>query len=163
MKLFSTKLGEFEFNEENVLHFPLGIPGFDSQKKFILVTKKNIPYFYFLQSVEDENLMFILTDPFIFYDDYSFQLTDEELLFLKIKNKIEFGKDVFVFSIVTIKGNEKKFSLNLKAPVIINFREKIGKQVILYDYNYPVRFEIDFNKKNRKIVDNVNFKIAQAI
>ena len=149
MKFYSNKLGEFDFHQEKIIYFPFGIPGFDTFKRYIILTKKNIPYFYFLHSIEDKNLMFILTNPFLFKKNYSFKLSDEDLYFLEINDPVEFGKNVFVFSIVTIREKEKKFSLNLKAPVIINLEKKIGKQVILYHHDYPIRYEIDFRRKDK--------------
>ncbi len=163
MKFYSKKLGEFEFHQENIIYFPLGIPGFDYFKRYILLSKKNIPYFYFLHSIENDNLMFILTNPFLFIKEYSFKLSDEDLYFLEIKESIEFGKNVFVFSIVTIDEKVKKFSLNLKAPVIINLDKKIGKQVILYDHNYPIKYEIDFNQKENPIEKEVKINIASPL
>ncbi len=150
MKFFSSRFGEIEYNPTNVVYFPFGIPGFDKFKRYVILSKKNIPYFYFLHSIEVENLMFILTNPFIFLPDYNFKLSDGDLYILEIEDSSKFGKDVFVFSIVTINNEEKKFSLNLKAPIIINLEKKIGKQVILYENDYPIKYELDFNKKKEQ-------------
>ena len=163
MKFFSSRFGEFEFKQENIIYFPFGIPGFDNFKRYILLTKKNIPFFYFLHSIEDENLMFILTNPFFFLKDYSFKLSDEDLYFLEINDIKNIEKEIFVFSIVTIKDKTKKFSLNLKAPVIINLLKKIGKQVILYEDDYPVRYELDFSNQKKEPEQKFNIDLAYSI
>ena len=148
MKFHSSRFGEFEFKQENVIYFPFGIPGFDNMKRYILLTKENIPFFYFLHSIEDENLTFILTNPYFFLKDYSFKLSNEDIYFLEIDDIDKLGKEIFVFSIVTIKEKTKKFSLNLKAPVIINLEKKIGKQV-----KCPMKYINKSKMKKGKILE----------
>ncbi len=160
MKFISSRLGEIEYDPNKVIYFPLGIPGFDKFKRYILLSKENFPYFLFLHSVENKDLMFILTDPFIFVKDYSFKLSDDDIYFLEIKNKFDIGKNILIFSIVTIREKIKNFSLNLKAPILINIEKKIGKQVILYNDNYPIRFHFDFSDKSEKVNNPIFNKIT---
>ena len=162
MNFFSKRVGEFEYDENKIIEFPQGIPGFDDFKKFVILIKENLPYFLILHSIENENLMFILTDPFLFLKDYSFELSDEELEFLELNKNSKLGKDFIVLSIVTVRQEVKNFSLNLKAPIIINLKKKIAKQVILYDYDFPIRYHINFKNKEIKQYKKIDFPVKIA-
>ncbi len=161
MEFYSSRLGKFNYTEDKIIFFPFGIPGFDDFKKYVLLSKESFPFFYFLHSIENKDLMFVVTDPFIFVKEYSFEISDEDLKILKLSDRAIINKDFVVFSIVTIHPEIKSFSLNLKAPVVINLNENIGEQLILYDYDYPIRYHINYSSQKSIIHPNkkIDFKI----
>jgi flagellar assembly factor FliW len=126
--------GEVEINEEQVLHFNTGIPGFIDEKKFCILPIEETPLFV-LQSVKSAETAFILTDPFSFFTDYEFDLPEEVTEALSIS----FDKYVAVFVILTVQEPFEKTTANLQAPVIINQKEKLGKQVILNGTTYTTK------------------------
>lgn len=127
MNIQTKYLGTVAIEEKNMIHFPSGIPGFNEEKQFILLDIPGNPVFQFLQSVQTEELAFIVTDPYHFYNDYTIELDDPTLNTLKITSK----EEVFVMSIVTLKDPFDNSTINLKAPLIINHKKMLGKQLIL--------------------------------
>lgn len=138
MKLQSTRLGEFEIDEEQIIDFPHGIPGFPDEKAFV-----HIPYgvespFSFLQSANEPNLTFLLVDPFAFFTDYEFELDDEAASELGVSSE----NPPQVFLIANVKGEIADLTVNLLAPVILNPVNHIGRQIILEKKDYSIRHKL---------------------
>lgn len=130
MKLQTEYFGEYEYQEKDILTFPEGLYGFEHAKQFVLITSpdENFP-FYWLQSIQDEELYFVVTSPFIFVEDYDIEIEDTIIEGLGIEKH----EDVMVFSLAVIPKNAADTTINLKAPLIINYDKKMGKQTILND------------------------------
>lgn len=131
-------LGEVIIEDINKIHFSTGLPGFADEMEFVLLDLPGNAAFQILQSVLTENVAFIVTNPYHFYQDYAFELDDASIENLQIESE----KDVAVFSIVTLKSPFEKSTLNLKAPVIINSTKRRGKQYILATDEYPSKASI---------------------
>jgi flagellar assembly factor FliW len=132
VKLQTAQLGEIEIKEEQVIQFPHGIPGFDHLRQFALLHPDELAPFSIMQSIEDEEICFIITDPFLYRKDYEFDLSESVLEELQIESENE----VLVMAIVTIPGKIEDATFNLQAPVVVNRAKRIGKQVILHDRPY---------------------------
>lgn len=127
MKIHTKYLGEVEIEDSMVIHFAGGIPGFLEETEFVLLDLPDNPVFRVLQSVKSVNMAFVVTDPYQIYRDYAFDLDDNILESLQIKNENE----VVVLTTVTLKKPFNASTLNLKAPLIINSSNRQGKQYIL--------------------------------
>ena len=142
MRFYSSRLGEMDLDESLIIEFPEGIPGFRDFKKFVIIKKSNNQIFFLLHSVEDKDLAFIITNPYYFKPDYSFNICDEDCKLLNIKEDGPVTDELGIFVITKITKNKDVF-INLKAPICINFNSKIGKQIILYNYDYPHSLKLD--------------------
>jgi flagellar assembly factor FliW len=134
--------GEIVIEKEKIIDFPSGIPGFpDNKEYFILNLGKNSP-FSILQSVDIEELAFVVANPFAFYKDYESELPDYLTEQLEIKEE----NDVLIFSIVTLGEFLGNSTINLQSPIIINSKKKLGKQLIMntdkYHTKHPLNKEI---------------------
>lgn len=138
MKMTSTYLGEIEVDESKIIKFPSGIPGFSESKQFVLLELPDNPIFHILQSVDDTNLAFIITDPYYLYKDYTFELETSTLEFLNIKDR----NDIAIYTIVTVNKPFEKSTINLKAPIVIHMKENIAKQIVLQKEDYSSRAPI---------------------
>lgn len=138
MKIQSTRLGEIEINEKDILNIPEGLLGFPDYKRYAWVKSidQDSPI-ELLQSVDDSDLTFILTDPFLFKVDYAFDLQEE----WKSKLDIQFLKQVAVRVIITARSNNQT-SINLKAPLIINMENHHSSQIILDRPEYVLQYVI---------------------
>lgn len=141
MRLFSPALGEIEADESQIFSFPEGLPGFSHLKKFLLIRHREKSPFFFLIAVEEPEIYFILLDPAKILADYQVELTGEQQTLLNLSAETP----VLSLNITRIPPEAQEIILNLKAPVIFNLNEKIGRQVIL-EANYPVRFTIPLSK-----------------
>lgn len=120
-------------NDEGVFIFHNGIPGFEEYTKFVFY--KHDEQFSLLQSAENEQLAFIVANPFLFFKDYEFELQTaerEELL-------IEGLDEVDIISIVTWGKDSAMVTINLVAPIVLNINKRLGKQVILNNTNYTTK------------------------
>lgn len=139
MNIETKFLGEVSIDEQTIITFEEGIPGFPNEKRFVLLPiEADLPLASF-QSVESAEIGFLVAYPFAFKADYAFDLSEADKEYLQL----EAEKDVLVYSIVTLKENFKTSTVNLLAPIIINKVKKIGKQIILQDNdNHPLRYPI---------------------
>ncbi len=140
--MYETRLGKLEIQENEVIEFPEGIPGFEELRKFAIISLQETLPFVWLTSLEDKDVALPLIDPWLIKQDYSFVLSEEEQKFLKVNDQSE----IFVWTVVTIPvDSPKSATVNLKAPIVVNLKEGIGKQIILeeHDIKYPLRGEKD--------------------
>ena len=131
MKLTTTRFGEIEIEEDSVLNFPFGIPGFPDLKRFIVIDYKDP--IKWLHSVEDPDIAFIITVPFVLFPEYSFTIKDDVEEFLGIKE----ASDVVIFAILSVSDNN--LMANLKAPLVVNISNKKAVQILLEDDRYSFR------------------------
>ncbi|SES71743.1 flagellar assembly factor FliW [Salinibacillus kushneri] len=135
MKVDTLYFGEMEIKEESLIHFEAGLPGFQDEKKFIVLKLPDNKAFQILQSIQTRELAFVLTVPYFTYQDYEFDLDNGTISQLDIEKP----EDVSVYSIVTLQDTLKNSTLNLQAPVVINVRNNKGKQIVLNDQRYKTK------------------------
>ncbi|MFF2092614.1 flagellar assembly protein FliW [Paenibacillus sp. NPDC058174] len=140
MIIESTRFGAFEYEESSIIHFANGIPGFKDNKNYILADIEDSP-FVFMQSVEDEDLTFIVASPFDFHEAYEFELPQH----LKTELQLQDESHIKVYNIVTISGLLDTATMNLIAPIIINTAERNGVQYILSEGNYSIKHPLFLN------------------
>lgn len=139
MQLNTRHFGTIEIDEKGIIDFPEGIPGFETTRKFVLLSNagENNP-FRWLQGVDNTDLALVLVDPKYVRPDYMVDVDDSEVEILDIKN----AEKVLVFSIAVIPEDLSKMTVNLKAPVLINTENNRGKQVVMENGDYSVRHYI---------------------
>ena len=97
MRIVSRGYGEIEISERQVIQFPVGLFGFEHLHQYALLDALQPP-FYWLQSIEDSELAFIMINPYDLRPDYVLDVPDEDLESIKFDD----DKDILVFAIVTI-------------------------------------------------------------
>lgn len=135
MELETTFYGTREYLKEDIIHFKKGLPGFESLKEFIIFDADENGVFNVLQSVEDKDIGLIVISPFSKVKDYEFNIDQEVEKRLNIEN----SEDVLVLNTVTVSENIENITTNLRAPIIINIKNKLGEQIILNDEKYEVK------------------------
>lgn len=127
--------GEEEISEEVIIDFPNGVYAFEENHRFVLLSPcGENKYPMWLQSVDDQNLCFIVFDPREFVPDYSVEL-DAETKKLLGENSTELD----LLCMAVVPNEYINTTLNLKSPIVINSAEKKGVQVIAAE-NYPLKF-----------------------
>ncbi len=139
MDLNTRYFGELTIREEEIINFQKGIPAFEDVKRFVIISDSDpTSPFKWLQCVDDGNLIFAIANPFMIKKDYDFEIDDKALAEINV-TKIE---DVEIYSMLVIPEDISKMTINLKAPLIINHKERLGNQVILDTDKYSVRHYI---------------------
>ena len=138
MELITKYHGTIEYKEEEIIYFKKGVPGFQNLKKFVLFPVEENDFFSVLHSVEDNNIGFIVVSPFNVKKDYEIELNDAVLKELNIKEE----KDVSIFNTVTLNSEISKITSNLKAPIVINIKDRLGEQIILNDDKNEIKYPL---------------------
>lgn len=127
--------GEEEISEEVIIDFPNGVYAFEENKRFVLISPcGEDKYPMWLQSVDDQNLCFIVFDPREFIPDYSVELDKETKALLEAD-----GAELDFLCMAVVPDEYINTTLNLKSPIVINSAAKKGVQVIAAE-NYPLKF-----------------------
>ncbi len=127
--------GSLEITEQDIITFPLGIHGFPEEKEFCLIDPADDTLILWLQSVRKPELAFAVLEPKIFKSDYTVRLSGAELRELKLENL----NNTSVLSILTLPADLQGMSANLKAPLVINLTQKLGRQVVLQENDYNLK------------------------
>ena len=136
MKIQSTRFGELDVAENDVIYFSKGLPGFAEEQRFALLPQGEESPFFFLQSIKDPNLTFLLVDPFAFFKEYHFEIDDK----LAAQLELSGTQPPMALCIVNIpQGKTRDMTANLSAPVVINRFARLGRQVVLTDTSYSLR------------------------
>lgn len=138
MIIQSTRFGEVEVSDEMIIEFPHGLPGFLKEKSFAFLPYQQDSPFAFLQSTGDPDLTFLIVDPFTFFLDYDFEIGDDTAgsLGLAEENMPQ------IFNIVSMREKVEDMTVNLVAPVIINWRDLKAMQIVLENTEYKVRHNL---------------------
>lgn len=123
------------------VHFPEGLPAFEEVKDFLLLAKEEEAPFMWLQALNVPNLAFIVADPFVLHPSYRPDLLEEDCSQLKIEKP----EEAFLLVIINLHTQEEEgTTANMVGPIVINWKEQTGKQVILRNHlDYSVRHRID--------------------
>ncbi|MBR4381942.1 MAG: flagellar assembly protein FliW [Selenomonadaceae bacterium] len=139
LKVNTSRFGEIEVDENNVVHFANGIPAFEGENEFVILPYDQESPYYFMQSLKSPDLAFLLTIPFLFFPDYTFEIDDETVKELEIKNQ----ENVVYYSMITIpNGSIRYMTANLLAPVVLNTDNMRAKQVVLEKSNYTTKHRL---------------------
>ena len=143
MRLDTRNFGELDIDESKIIEFKSGIPGYPQLRQFILLSDKNSDspeddqdgLLYWLQSVEDKDLAFVMVDMVRYNPSYDPRVSEDEIAELG-----NYDPETFCFyNIAVLPENMNDMTVNLKAPVVINSQSMLGKQVICENEEYTVR------------------------
>lgn len=159
MRIQTSRFGLVEITEQDIIHFSEGLLGFNEFCQFVLLDDPNDEIFAWLQSCEDANLAFPVLEPELFVTDYHFSLSKNDLEALHLKSK----DGTRSFAIITIPDDPTQMTANLKAPLIINVAERLGRQAVMQDNNLAIREPI-FSKLQQRVFQNPSLSIkSQAL
>ena len=137
MKVATKAYGLIDVNEQQRISFPSGLLGFESFREYVLLDAERQP-FYWLQSLDVEQIAFVLINPFLFRPDYEMNIDNQDLLPVGITDP---GK-ALIFSIVTIPADGSPMTANLQGPLIINRDNRLGMQAVLTDSRWKTKHDI---------------------
>ena len=127
-----------EINEENIINFEYGIPGFEELKQFTIVDVEDYNPFLLLHSVEDHKIAMIVLNAGILDLEEDLKIPENKLKELNNGDESEVG----IFLILKVIEEDKKLTANTKAPVVINFQNRKGRQIILDNENLSMDYPI---------------------
>ncbi|HDL78979.1 MAG TPA: flagellar assembly protein FliW [Bacteroidetes bacterium] len=130
--------GTLEINPDETIHFPRGIPGFESCRHFAIFDTADMKPFRWLICLDDSQTGFVIIDPLLFCADYYPKLFNSDL------SETGYSKSdrISLYAIVTISNDPKESTANLQGPLLINLTKKMGKQIVVVDERYSVKYKI---------------------
>ena len=154
MKVKTTRFGTLDVPEKDLLVFPEGLVGFSGNKRYMIYSKENNHPFFWLQSIDDPKLAFVICDPAIFFPDYRISARKTELASIGSTRPA----DLIICVIVSISREPFSMSANLQGPLVINTDNRKGKQLVLVEGNYGTRHPIPLK---RDAINTVHPLLAQ--
>lgn len=112
---------------ERLIQFEEGLIGFYDCKSFLLVEREDIAPFLWLQSTERHDVGFLVIDPALVVHDYKTIIPNREWDSLGIDD----SSSATVLVTCSVGAKLAASTGNLQAPILVNFRTSVGKQVIL--------------------------------
>lgn len=138
MKIRTTRFGEIEINQQDIIHFKEGILGFEQYKNFTIVDPNDTTLIMWMQCIDSPQIAFPIIEPQIFKQDYCPVLMPADM------NSVELTQpnDARVYTILTIPADFTLMNANMKAPIIINIKKNIARQIVLQDNKLVVKYEM---------------------
>jgi flagellar assembly factor FliW len=137
MTIETTRFGTIPPDPERVLPFPEGVLGFPGLTRYLLLETGENSLFYWLQSVEDPSLAFVVMDPSELVHDYASRVL------AVMPDKTFLGTDLSFMVVVTIPGEHmEEMTANLQGPLVVLTGDRRGKQFVLFDDDGWLRYPL---------------------
>jgi len=140
MELITKRFGteeRIEIAEEQIYAFEPGLGGFEELRRYALILDDDSPVEW-LQSLEDPDVCFAVMEPFIFLEDYAFELPDSDAEDLGLTRP----EDALVRCVLTIREEADEITANLVAPLVLNRGTHLARQIVNEGSKYAMRFQV---------------------
>jgi flagellar assembly factor FliW len=147
MTPFETKnFGQISYSHDAVIEFPGGLPGFENQRRFLLVRFEHTDPLVFLQSLEDSTLCFLTLPARSVDPDYRLRLEADDLaaLGLSLGRQPHIGDEVVCLTVLSLR--ETGPTANLLAPIVVNLRNLKAVQAVNPASGYPLQYELESHR-----------------
>ena len=134
MNTLQTRFGEVSYEADQILQFPEGLIGLDQLQRFLVMPNRKEGPLFWIQSVDDPDFAFVVTDPTHFFRDYLIGPDERE----RAQLGIDADGACHALAIVSISEN-REITLNLSGPILYAPATNRGLQVILDDPRYDTR------------------------
>ncbi|MGD9689064.1 MAG: flagellar assembly protein FliW [Phycisphaerales bacterium] len=136
MEVRTTRFGTVNIAEDRIIRFPKGLLGFGNHTRFCLLEPSDDACFFWLQSVDDPSLAFVVTDPAIFVKEYAVPIRPEQMADLDLASI----DDAQVF--VIVNKVDHTLTANLQGPLVISTLGRVGEQLVLAEKRWTTRHPI---------------------
>lgn len=141
MKANTRIFGEIEIADEKIITMERGMIGFPNLNHFALIFDEEKGQkqtsIMWLQSMDDTDIAFPVMDPHAVKEDYNPNVNEEIVAPIGELNE----ENTFVLVTVTVPKKIEDFSVNLKAPIVVNMDNRKAVQLIVED-DYPVKYKV---------------------
>ena len=131
----TTRFGKIPVDPEKILHFHEGLPGFSQACQFYLLETGDPNVFYWLESLDDPALAFVVMDPENLVSGY------RDRVQAALNDPFFQGREVLSLVIVTMLSTDS-MTANLQGPLIVRMPDRAGRQVLLFENEDWLRFPL---------------------
>lgn len=126
--------GPLDVPAEQVLCFAQGLLGFPECTEWVLLARSDA-HSMWLQNIEHPELALLMIDPFVAFDGFVLDVPSTASAQLEAGH----ADDVLVLAPVTMARGDTPATANLRGPVLINWRNRRGVQVVVDSGPWSVR------------------------
>ncbi len=144
MNIDTTRFGAVAIEPCDVIQFPAALAGLDGCIDWVLLADAHNEKLAWLQSTTRPEIALAVVGPRRFVPEYQVRVARSELAAVAL----EPHDPICVLAIVN--KHDRSITLNLKAPLLINFERRIGRQVISGG-DQSLQFELSGDEPTRKI------------
>lgn len=154
MQIKTSRFGTIEVSEESIITLVRGMYGFEQYTRFCMINYKPGDSIWWIQSIDEPELAFVVADPAQLYNDYEFDIADADA------EKLHLCKagDAFIMVILTVAPGGTQVTANLAAPLILNQKEMLAVQLILQDGRYQVRHQLILSTPQQTSQEDINIE-----
>jgi flagellar assembly factor FliW len=129
--------GPLEYDESAVIEFPLGLPGFETHRRFVPIEPASMAPIVFLQSLDAPEVCFLAAPINTIDAAYELAAAPEDLRQIGLNERAQprIGDEVLCLAILSAPENGP-LTANLLAPVIIALRTRRAVQAVRSDSRY---------------------------
>lgn len=128
-------LKEVPVDPETVFTFAEGLAGFAQCKRFKFFHEEGKPTVFWLQSLEQSDIMFPIVAPDMLDIEYQIDLSDADCALLDLE-KVEDAAIV----VILYRNETSGIAANTRSPLILNLKSRKGMQKILQDVQPKVLY-----------------------
>ena len=138
MEVNTRDFGTIQIEEDSVYSFPQGVYGFEDVDSFaVFMNSEDGVSFVYLQAVSSTTPCFLVFSPWDMMPGYDPKLSREDLSFFGVESE----QDLIFLTIATVPpGSVRELSINIKSPVALNPLTMTGRQVIVLNEDYQVKY-----------------------
>ncbi len=135
----SHAFGEVAVPPSAIMHFASPLWGFPERHDYALLPAARAGL-YWLQAADDDVTTFILADPFVLDQGYSFDLSDTDKQAVRATQP----DDILGLVMLTLpQSPDASATANFRAPLVFNLRERLAVQIVTSDDRHSLRAPAD--------------------
>jgi flagellar assembly factor FliW len=145
-RVLSRSFGIVDYVAGEEFVFPTGLPGFSLETAFLPVeVPEQLPLVY-LQSMRTPELCFVALPANCIVAGYLVSANPEDLETIRVNQDepdgIHPGPETLCLALLCF-SEDGTVTANLRAPLVVNLKSRIGVQMIQNDDRYPIRFLLE--------------------
>lgn len=135
----TTRFGSVGYTDGDVVTFQYGLIGFAEYRRYLLLAHKPGSAFRWLQSLDDPQLAFLVTDPDAWVGDYRPSVTVEDAAVIGLT---ENTPRILLVTVTIPAGEPDAMTLNLAGPLVINAESQRAMQLVMHDETYTAKHRV---------------------
>lgn len=125
------------------IRFPEGLPGFENCGRFVLTHSEEYAPIHFLQAVTDVDVSLPVLPVQSVDVEYRLMLSDRDREVLELNDEARLGEDIVCLVVLVLSGGDEPPACNLMAPIVMNPKKRVAKQVLQIESDYPSVFSLE--------------------
>jgi flagellar assembly factor FliW len=127
MLVQTTRFGQVQTNQEDVIIFPQGLIGFESSRQWLILPDPENGDVLWLQSLSQPQVALPMVSPRTFAPDYKVAVPSRHLSTIHLRSTDR----IYIMNVMSKSG--KTLTVNLRSPIVINLTKRLACQVITTD------------------------------